>query len=162
MDKNREEMLKNVTDALGSKNHFFVGLTGDPKLNNNVSFMTTADDMNLVNSIMLETVLNNILNSFDMGKLFDIDESDVDSFIGTVTCSVEKIMRSKLDRLASSVNQGKNVNLLKLDKKNHSAAIAVDISDPDSLKHDPMFQSLPEELQKVVLENGKKTLANAK
>ncbi|WP_338231624.1 hypothetical protein [Companilactobacillus muriivasis] len=151
MNTENQKMLSDVRNALNSDDSIFIGLVGDVD-GNAVNFMSNTGDMDLVNAFLIETCLRNMLKRDHLDDLIEPSESDVGEFAKDVIKATNKVVSKKLQELGKKVDNGNPVNVIKVNPKKHAASIVIDISDPENLKSNDFFNSMPEGLKRKIWE----------
>jgi len=149
MNTENQKMLSDVRNALNSDDSIFIGLVGDVQ-GKRMNFMSNSDDMDLVNAFVIETCLRNLLKRDKLDALIDPNEVDVAEFGMEVVKAAKKIVRNKLHEIGKSVDNSNPVNVFNVNSKKHSAAIAIDVSNPKKLENNDFFNSMPEELKQKI------------
>lgn len=149
MNTKNLEMLSSVKNALNSDNLIFIGLVGDIE-GKRMNFMSNSEDMDLVNSFVIETCLRNLLRRDKLDALIVPNESDVAEFGMDVVKAGKKIVQKKLHEIGKSVDNDNPVNVFNVSSEKHSAAIAIDVSNPKNLESNDFFNSMPEELKQKI------------
>lgn len=149
MNTKNLEMLSSVKNALNSDDSIFIGLVGDDECKQ-MNFMSNSEDMDLVNSLVIETCLRNLLRQNKLDALIIPNEVDMAEFGMDVIKASKKIVQKKLHEIGKSVDNDNPVNVFNVNSEKHSAAIAIDVSNPKNLENNEFFNSMPEELKRKI------------
>lgn len=165
MKDNKQDILNAISKSLDDDNSRFWGFTtkvaGEIGDTNEFSSFDKSD-IDVVNAVLIGNILQNILIKNDIEDLIDFDDSDFEYFFSNIYTEARKIMVKKLREIGKQANNEGPVNFMTVGKNSQRGMIAVDISDPETLKNNKKFKTMPKELQNMILKQAKETKNNDK
>lgn len=162
MRDNKQDILNAISKSLNDDNSRFLGFTA--KIKGEISDIYEfsdfdSADIDVINAILVAKILQNILKKAGLEDLVDVDDSDLEYFANGVFTGARKVIEKELREIGKQANVDNEapVNFMTVGKNSQGGMIAVDISDPETLKNDKKFKTMPKELQNMILKQAEET-----
>lgn len=160
MKTNKEGILNSVSKALDDPESMFWGFTtavsNDEKADTEVFTDSDDIDADVANSILMASILHNLVSQKGLEYLISIDDLDLNYFTRNMLSGANKVIEDRLHVIGKSVDNDNPVNFMQLGKNSRRGMIAIDVSNPEMLKNNKEFQTMPHELQNAILKQAKK------